>query len=127
MKSVYIKSAAVVLSFSMAGCSLLVPHTQDLSARCSERDATLFIEKETFTGEGTARVKRNKHVNIMCTKPGFKPANVESTTTFSGAGLADAVGTLIILLPGIGFLSPGAWRHQSDNVNVPMERETAIQ
>lgn len=112
-----------VTAVCLGGCSLLAPHTQSLSARCSESDATLFIGGDKFVGSGTATVKRNKHVNIMCTKQGFKSANYESTTTFSGTGLADAAGGIAILLPAIGLLSPGAWRHQSDNVNVIMERE----
>lgn len=125
MKNVLAGSTIVTLALLAGGCSFVLPHTQQLTARCSETDAILYIEKDQFVGQGTATVSRNKHVNIMCTKAGFKPVTVESTTTLSGAGMADAIGGVAILLPGIGLLSPGAWRHQMDTVNVPMEREPA--
>lgn len=114
--------AALIVCITCSGCSLLAPHTQEVSARCSEADAQLFINESKFQGFGSANVKRNRSVSVMCIKEGFKPATTTVEPTLSTSGIVDAIGTSVILIPGVGFLSPGAWRIKEDNINVSMER-----
>jgi hypothetical protein len=123
MKKAFI--VATSLSLLVSGCSLFAPHSQNFSARCSEPDADLFINSEKFQGHGTTSVKRNGNVSIMCTKPGFNPSTATVAPTISGTGIADAIGTVTILLPGLGFLSPGAWRLTADSVNIIMDKAVA--
>jgi len=87
---------------------------------CSESDAALQINGQTYQGKAQVEAKRNKTVSIMCTKPGYFPAQKTIDYSLSGTGVADIVGTLILLLPGIGLFTAGAWNLDETDVNIPM-------
>lgn len=112
--------AVALLSLILSGCSAFVPKTQTISATCSEPDAILQINTQQFKGVAQTEVRRNKTVSIMCTKPGFFPAQKSIDKSLSGTAIADIVGTFIFLLPGLGLFSAGAWSLDETNINVPM-------
>lgn len=113
---------AIVAGLWVSSCSLLVPHTQNVTATCSEPDAKLFINQEVFTGFGATRAPKNKILSVMCTKEGYKPATVMVGTTVSGVGLFDVITTTMFFVPPFGLLSPGSWKLEYSNVHVPMEK-----
>lgn len=113
-------SAIVALSFLASGCSAFVPKTQTISAACSESDAVLQINGQTFQGKAQVETKRNKTVSIMCTKEGYFPAQKSVDYSLSGTGVADTIGTFIILLPGIGLFTAGAWNLDETEVSIVM-------
>lgn len=114
-----VASASIVLS----GCSAFMPRTQTVGVTCSEPDAVLQINGQMHKGSAQAEVRRNKSVAIMCVKPGYYPAQKTIDHSLSGTGVADIVGTVLFLLPGIGLFTPGAFSLDETNVSVPMIKD----
>jgi outer membrane murein-binding lipoprotein Lpp len=94
-------AAIAALSILISGCSTFAPKTQTVSAVCSEPDAALQINGQMFQGRAQVEAKKNKTVSIMCTKVGYFPAQKTIDYSLSGTGVADAIGTALLLLPGI--------------------------
>ena len=113
-------AAIVASSIVVSGCSTFAPKTQTVSAVCSEPDATLLINNQMFQGKAQIEAKTNKTVSIMCTKVGFFPAQKTIDYSLSGTGVADIVGTALLLLPGIGLFTAGAWKLDETDVSLPM-------
>jgi len=109
-------------SIILSGCSAFAPKTQTVSATCSEPDAALQVNGQMYKGSAQTDVARNKTVSIMCTKPGYFPAQKTIDHSLSGTGVADVIGTALFLVPGIGLLTPGAWSLDETAVNIPMMR-----
>lgn len=113
--------AIIVAScIAVSGCSTFAPKTQTVSAVCSEPDATLQINNQVFQGKAQLEVKRNKAVSVMCTKAGYFPAQKTIDYSLSETGVADTVGLFLLLIPGIGLFTAGAWKLDETNVNLPM-------
>ncbi|BCT69572.1 hypothetical protein [Nitrosospira sp. NRS527] len=113
-------AAIVAVSIAVSGCSVFVPKTQTVSAVCSEPDANLQINGQVYQGKAQVEAKRNKTVSIMCTKPGYFPAQKTIDYSLSGTGVADIVGTVLVLLPGIGLFTAGAWKLDETDVSLAM-------
>jgi hypothetical protein len=113
-------AAIVATSIAVSGCSTFAPKTQTVSAVCSEPDATLQINGQTYQGKAQVEAKRNKSVSVMCTKPGYFPAQKTIDNSLSETGVADIVGTVLFLLPGIGLFTAGAWKLDETDVNLAM-------
>lgn len=113
-------AAIVALSILVSGCSTFAPKTQTVSAACSEPDAALQINGQMFQGRAQVEAKRNKPVSIMCTKAGYFPAQKTIDYSLSETGVADIIGTVLLLLPGIGLFTAGAWKLDETNVSLPM-------
>src|ERR1035437_1877303 len=113
-----ITSAVSILT---SGCSAFVPKTQTVSGSRSESDATLQINGgQPYQGKAQMEERRNKVVSIMCYKPGYYPAQKSISSSLSWTGVADVVGSLIFLLPAIGFFTPGAWNLDETDVTINM-------
>jgi hypothetical protein len=110
----------LVISLTLSGCSAFVPKTETVSASCSEQDATLQINGEVFRGSGQAEINKGKKVVLMCTKPGYFPAQKSIDYSLSGTAIADIVGTFILFFPGIGLFTDGAWSLDETIVNMNM-------
>lgn len=113
-------AAIVAVSIAVSGCSVFVPKTQTVSAVCSEPDANLQINGQVYQGKAQVEAKRNKTVSIMCIKPGYFPAQKTIDYSLSGTGVADIVGTVLVLLPGIGLFTAGAWKLDETDVSLAM-------
>ncbi len=56
----------------------------------------------------------------MCTKAGYFPAQKTIDHSLSGTGVADIIGTVFFLFPGIGLLTAGAWDLDETDVSLAM-------
>lgn len=56
----------------------------------------------------------------MCTKPGYFPAQKTIDHSLSETGVADIIGTLFFLLPGIGLFTAGAWKLEETDVSLAL-------
>lgn len=110
----------VAVSIAVSGCSVFVPKTQTVSAVCSEPDANLQINGQVYQGKAQFEAKKNKTVSIMCTKTGYFPAQKTIDHSLSGTGVADIIGTVFFLLPGIGLFTAGAWKLDETDVSLAM-------
>lgn len=110
MKRILNPLTALILTVTLSGCSLFRPAHQTITVRASEPQAQVWIN-DNFEGEAPvqASVKRNRSVNIMVEKDGFHPGVRTVGRHLSNTAILDIVGTFLILIPGIGLFSPGAW------------------
>jgi len=117
-----ITCVAVAISLLISGCSVFVPKTQMVDASCSESDATLQVNGgQTFEGQGQVAVRRNKGASFVCYKPGYYPAQkTVSASSLSWTGVADLVGSFVLIFPVIGIFTPGAWDLDETHVNLNM-------
>ncbi len=113
-------AAIIASSIAVSGCSTFAPKTQTVSAVCSEPDATLQVNGQMYEGKAQVEAKTNKTVSIMCTKVGYFPAQKTIDHSLSGTGVADAIGTALFLLPGLGLFTAGAWKLDETDVSLPM-------
>ena len=56
----------------------------------------------------------------MCTKAGYFPAQKTIDHSLSGTGIADIIGTVFFLLPGLGLFTAGAWNLDETDVSLAM-------
>jgi hypothetical protein len=110
----------VLLHLALTGCSAFVPATQMVSIACSEPDATLQVNGQEFEGSAQIDAPRNKNLNILCTKPGYFPAEESIGFTLSDTGAVDMLGVFVFLLPVIGLFTGGAWTLEETDVSVSM-------
>lgn len=114
---------AMVACAVLAGCSTWQPTTQRVKIACSEPDAVLDVSGIKYRGSVELDARRNKDLLLSCAKPGFLTAGKTVRTSMSGTGKADAVGGLILLVPAIGLVTPGAWDLDESDITIPMLKE----
>lgn len=122
MKNLFMKRVAVCLSLAIiSGCSLGNSATQKLTINTTEPDSEIWVNGQ-MRGKSplTVDVDRNKNVSIMARKDGFETGNRSLGTHLSEEGKMDIVGTILIGLPVIGLLSPGAWSIDETEIVIPM-------
>ena len=118
----FIPSIVLLSVASLSGCSAFVSKTEMVSATCSEEDARLQINSHHFKGSGQVAVKKGRRIAITCLKSGYFPAQKTIDYSLSGTGVADIVGTVVFLVPGIGLFTDGAWQLDETSVQIPMMR-----
>lgn len=65
-------------------------------------------------------VERDKDLLVQANKDGFMPYERTIKHQLSSSGQLDTLGFLLILVPGIGLLSPGAWDLEELDINIKM-------
>lgn len=114
----------VCVGLGISGCSAFATNTQSLKIACSEPDATIQINGgQTFQGATQVEARRNKLVAISCLKPGYFPSHKLVSSSLSGTGKADLVGSFIFVLPAFGLFTPGAWNLDETDVTLSMVKD----
>ena len=109
-------SLAIVFSMMfIEGCSFFAPYTQTIHINGSPADATVVVNGIITSVPASIEVPRNKNLTIIAHKEGYNPYNVTTGYSLSTIGTVDAIGCYLLLLPGLGLLSPGAWELSEDN------------
>ncbi len=117
-----IATAAALLAASTS-CSAFRSSTQTLNITCSHPDATLTVNDKTYTPPAQVTLKRNKDVSIQCYKKGFVPYHRTVGNHLNDTGVLDIIGTCLVLVPGIGLLTPGAWSLDETNIVITLCQE----
>ena len=113
-----ILASSIILS---TGCSAFRPHSQTVTIDCAgHSDAVLMVNGDLHAPPAQVELPRNRDFSATCTKEGYHSGHRTVGNHFNGTGALDAVGTLLVLLPGIGLLTPGAWSLDQTKVNIPM-------
>mgnify|MGYP000208596996 CR=1 FL=1 len=113
---------AVAASVFLSGCSLLMPWSQDLTVKAEPDDARIIVNGETKgKGQITTSVSRNDPAEILVTHPDYNNTNRRVGTTLSGTGTADLIGGYFLLFPFLGFVSPGAWQLDQENMTIVLQ------
>ncbi len=111
----------VLCAFFMSSCSTFRPSTQVLTITTSQPDAEIYVNG-SLAGKGRVQVvvERNRSVQILAKKDGFVPVSRTVGREINTTGILDTFGGMLILLPLIGLLSPGAYSLQADRVDFVM-------
>lgn len=112
-----------VMVFLSTGCSAFRPHNQTMNITCHPDDAILMINGQRYPAPAQVRVPRNRDVSIQAHKEGYSPYQRTIQNHLNATGALDIVGTLLILLPGIGLFFPGAWSLDETDVAITLFKE----
>jgi hypothetical protein len=116
--------ATIAVSILTTGCSTLAANTQTLKVACSEPDASIQINGgKPYQGTARLEARRNKPVSIACYKSGYFPSQKVISSSLSGTGVADLVGSFILVLPVLGLFTPGAWNLDETDVTLFMVKD----
>lgn len=113
-KSISILLVCIIIT-TVTGCSFFAPYKQKVYINGTPADATVVINGNIVKIPATIEVPRNKNLTIIAHKDGFKPYKVTTGYSLNTCGTLDAIGCYLLLLPGLGLLSPGAWELSNDN------------
>ncbi len=124
MKKIFI----LMLSLSLcAGCSAFRPTKESISVMASQPDAVIYINGQPVgQGSVTARVKRNKNVQIVASKPGYYPGTYNIDSNLNTTGVLDIIGTFFFLVPVVGVFFPGAKSLDENNVFVNLIPQSTV-
>ncbi|WP_294479583.1 hypothetical protein [uncultured Victivallis sp.] len=109
MKRINLLSLAVIMMSLGTGCSFFGNKTQEITVNVSPADAHVLINGETYTPPVKMMVPTTKSLTITAIKPGYVSQTVYTRRSLSKLGILDLVGLFTILVPGIGFVSDGAY------------------
>ena len=101
--------------FTVSGCSFFAPYKQNIYIDGTPADATVVVNGVVTKTPATIEVPRNKKLTIVAHKNGFKPWKTTTDRSLNTIGTVDAIGCYLLLLPGLGMLSPGAWELDQDH------------
>ena len=101
--------AAAGLLILVSGCSFFAPYKQTIYINGTPADATVIVNGKTVLVPAELQVPRNKNLTIIAYKNGFEPYKTTTGYSLNTIGILDAIGCWLVLLPGLGLLSPGAW------------------
>ena len=88
----------------------------------NQPDAEIFINGDRVgRGMVTMKVKRNRDVQIMATKPNYQTAYYNIDSNLNITGVLDIIGTLAFLLPIIGIFFPGSKSLDQTNVALNLD------
>ncbi|WP_211825880.1 hypothetical protein [Kistimonas asteriae] len=108
---------------STTACSAFRPSTQAVNVTCTPDSSVLTVNGQRYKSPTQIEVPRNRDLSIQCNKKGYHPAQRTIGHHFNGTGALDAAGTLLLLLPGIGLFTPGAWSLDQTDVHVQLFEE----
>lgn len=112
---------AVCAAFATVSCSLFVEGTQPVTILASDKEADIRVDG-IFIGRGqaTAVLDKGESHSIVATK-GDKAAYATVDYGVSTTGILDGVGSCLLILPVLGFISGGAWRLDTTHVNLHLQ------
>ena len=124
MKKIFV----LIFSFTICvGCSAFRPSKESISVMASQPDAVIYVNGQPVgQGSVTTRVKRNKNVQIVASKPGYYPGSYNIDSNLNTTGVLDIIGTFFFFLPVIGVFFPGAKSLDENNVFVNLIPQTMV-
>lgn len=113
-----------VVTVSFTGCSIFAPSMQTLQVSSSP-DGASVVAGGKLVGETPIQfdAHRGKDLLIEVKKPGYQSQFRTTSRTLSSIGTVDVIGAYLLLLPLLGLLSSGAWKHDQDNYGFVLEPE----
>ena len=112
---------SVMLAFSVLGCSIFQSPLQMINIKCvPDRDVVLTVNGKTSKCPTEMEVERDKDLLLQARKDGFKPYERTIKRQLSDTGKLDTLGFILILVPGLGLLTPGAWGLEELDINIMM-------
>lgn len=115
--------AAAQIALCGPGCSAFRASTQTVNVSCVPQDAIVTVNGVRVTAPAQVVARRDRDLSVQAHKHGYAPYQRTVGHHLNGTGALDAVGTLLVLVPGIGLLTPGAWSLDETDVAVTLYKE----
>lgn len=115
--------AAAPIALCVPGCSAFRASTQTVNVSCVPQDAIVTVNGGRVTAPAQVVARRDRDLSVQAHKQGYAPYQRTVGHHLNGTGALDAVGTLLVLVPGIGLLTPGAWSLDETDVSVTLYKE----
>jgi hypothetical protein len=116
------KIITILMIALVTGCSAFRPHSQTVNVNCTP-NGKLMVNGSFYKSPSQIEVPRNRDLTVQCHKKGYYPAQRTIGNHLNMTGALDGAGTLILLWPGIGLLTPGAWSLDQTDVQVQLFKE----
>ncbi len=119
------KTLSLVLAIIyLSACSLFMPANQKLTIQSNMPDAVIEING-SMVGKGsvTTKVSKKKNVQVYVSKPGYEPYDNYISSGISATGVLDIIGTVLIFFPVVGLFSGGAYKLDTNNLQVYLEKK----
>lgn len=124
MKKIFV--LLTLVSFvALQGCSAFKDSTQTVNIQCTEQGTTIMVNGQNRTCPVQMEAKRNRDLSIQAHKTGYATYMRTIGHHFSTTGALDAVGTFLILLPGVGLFTAGAWDLDETDIMVQLMPNTS--
>jgi hypothetical protein len=122
--SIFRQITAVLVVVSFGGCSIFASSMQTIHVSSSPDGATVLVGGKPV-GQTPVQFEahRGKDLLIEVQKPGYQSQFRTTSRTLSSIGTVDVIGAYFILLPLLGLLSSGAWKHDPDSYGFVLEPE----
>ena len=122
--SVFRHITAVLVLVGFSGCSVFAPSMQTIHVSSSPDGATV-LAGGTPVGQTPVQFEayRGKDLLIEVRKPGYQSQFRTTSRTVSSIGTVDVIGASFFLLPLLGLLSSGAWKHDPDSYGFVLDPE----
>lgn len=111
---------AVVLS--LTGCSFFAQKTQELTVNTNPKDCDVYINGKFYKAPVSIMIPRTSKYTVTATKEGYKAKSDTLYYSLSTVGALDVIGCWLILLPGLGLLSDGAWEIGNSHLYFELEK-----
>jgi hypothetical protein len=115
---------AGLVAVSFSGCSIFASSMQTIQVNSSPDGATVLAAGKSV-GQTPVQFEahRGKDLLIEVQKPGYQSQFRTTSRTLSSVGTVDVIGAYFLLLPLLGLLSSGAWKHDPENYGFVLEPE----
>ncbi len=122
--NIFQQMTVVLVAVSFSGCSIFAPSMQTLHVSSSPDGATVLAGGKPV-GQTPVQFEahRGKDLLIEVQKPGYQSQFRTTSRTLSSIGTVDVIGAYFILLPLLGLLSSGAWKHDPESYGFVLEPE----
>ena len=112
----------VMVSFS--GCSLFAPSMQTIHVTSSPPGAKV-VAGGIPVGQTPVQFEAHRGENLLIEvqKSGYQTQYRTSSRTLSTIGILDVVGGFLLLVPLVGLLSSGAWKHDPGQYGFTLDPE----
>lgn len=124
LRAIYNQIVGAVVMVSFSGCSFGAPSMQTIHITSSPPGANVIAGGQPV-GQTPLQFEAHRGDNLLIEvrKAGYQTQYRTTSRTLSGTGILDAVGGCLLLLPLIGLLSSGAWKHDPDKYGIILEAE----
>ncbi len=116
----------VVSFLVLQGCSAFRDTTQTVTISCAEPETIIVIDGQYKNCPLKVEAKRDRSLYIQAHKPGYNTYGRSIGYHMNATGVLDFVGGLVLLVPVIGILTPGAWDLDETNITVQLLQNNAI-
>jgi hypothetical protein len=115
---------AVLVLITFSGCSFFAPSKQTIHVSSSPDGAKILAGGQPI-GMTPIQFEAHRGDNLLIEvqKAGYQTQYRTTSRTLSSTGLLDVIGGCFLLLPLLGLLSSGAWKHDPDKYGIILEPE----